>query len=401
MSIKYGIINVINIVFEKEELKMKKSRKLTAALTTGIMAMSLAVPAFATSYPALEVASTDLTLVINGKTIETNEEIGQPFITSDGRTMVPLRLVSETLGYKTVWQEDGTIHITSADETVDVMLTVGADNYLANGKPGVFDTRPTLLNDRTYLPARDFMELYGVVKWDNDTRTVTITTGEQPAEETSDWTYKMGFGGDIETVNNVYVQAVNEKTGKIVYLTGINEGAGWPSDPSWFMYYYLGGQKTINGQDTVTVGRTGAMGNGDVGLFLVPDLDNIENTAELTYVKSFNFSTDFTIANGYLYYTQGTNGPFVNDPNRLYFFKIGDDTLDYVTFELDFPVNACVFTVEDGVLVATEKDGTRHEVLTVPEKDAVDVVHMKEALENNDTDALTPEEIACMPGAEA
>lgn len=91
----------------------------------------------------------------------------------------------------------------------------------------------------------------------------------------------------------------------------------------------------------------------------------------------------------------------MNDPNRLYFFKIGDDTLDYVTFELDFPVNACVLTVEDGVLVATEKDGTRHEVLTVPEADAVDVVHMKEALENNDTDALTPEEIACMPGAEA
>ena len=79
----------------------------------------------------------------------------------------------------------------------------------------------------------------------------------------------------------------------------------------------------------------------------------------------------------------------------------GIRALDYVTFELDFPVNACVFTVEDGVLVATEKDGTRHEVLTVPEKDAVDVVHMKEALENKDTDALTPEEIACMPGAEA
>lgn len=32
MSVEYGIINVINIVFEKEELKMKKSRKLTAAL---------------------------------------------------------------------------------------------------------------------------------------------------------------------------------------------------------------------------------------------------------------------------------------------------------------------------------------------------------------------------------
>lgn len=377
---------------------MKKSRKLTAALTTGVMAASLAVPAFA----AVDVASTDLTLVINDKVVESNEETGQPFITSDGRTMIPLRLVSETLGYKTVWQEDGTIHITSADETVDVMLTVGADNYLANGKPGVFDTRPTLLNDRTYLPARDFMQLYGTVVWDNDTRTVTIKTGEQPAEETSDWMYKLSFGDDIQTVTRMYVTAINEKTGKTVYLTGADEAHGdWVVDSVHYQDYYINDVKTINGQDTITVGRQGLTSNAEVALFIVPDLDTVENTAELNYIRFINYSTDYTIANGYLYYTQGTNGPFVNDPNRLYFFKIGDDALDYVTFELDFPVNACVFTVEDGVLVATEKDGTRHEVLTVPEKDAVDVVHMKEALENNDTDALTPEEIACMPGAEA
>ena len=71
-----------------------KNRKFIAALTTGVMAASLAVPAFA----AVDVASTDLTLVINDKVVESNEEIGQPFITSDGRTMIPLRLVSETLG---------------------------------------------------------------------------------------------------------------------------------------------------------------------------------------------------------------------------------------------------------------------------------------------------------------
>lgn len=397
MSIKYGIINVINIVFEKEELKMKKSRKLTAALTTGVMAASLAVPAFA----AVDVASTDLTLVINDKVVESNEEIGQPFITSDGRTMIPLRLVSETLGYKTSWN-NGTIHIGSGDGEVDVTLTVGADNYFANGKPGTFDTRPTLLNDRTYLPARDFMELYGVVKWDNDTRTVTITTGEQPAEETSDWVFQKGFSGDIQTVTKVYIQATNEKTGKIVYLTGAEKIYGdWADDASHFAEYYLGDSKVINGVHYVTVGRQGVMGGGEVALFQVPDLDNVENTAELTYVKSINYSTDFTIANGYLYYTQGTNGPFVNDPNRLYFFKIGDGIRDYVTFDLDFEVARCKLNVEDGVLVATEKDGTRHEVLTVPEADAVDVVHMKEALENNNTDALTPEEIACMPGAEA
>lgn len=382
---------------------MKKSRKLTAALTTGIMAMSLAVPAFATSYPALEVASTDLTLVINGKTIETNEKIGQPFISTENRTMVPLRLVTEELGYGVMWDNtDHSVVVTGAGGLVNVEMQIGDTAYTANGVSGNFSRPLEMINDRAYLPARDFMELYGVVKWDNDTRTVTITTGEQPAEETSDWVFQKGFGGDIQTVTKVYIQATNEKTGKIVYLTGAEKIYGdWADDASHFAEYYLGDTKVINGVHYVTVGRQGVMGGGEVALFQVPDLDAADTVSEMTYIQSINNSTDFTIANGYLYYTQGTNGPFVNDPNRLYFFKIGDDTLDYVTFELDFPVNACVLTVEDGVLVATEKDGTRHEVLTVPEKDAVDVVHMKEALENNDTDALTPEEIACMPGAEA
>ena len=44
--------------------------------------------------------------------------------------MVPLRLVSETFGYKTSWTTDGTIHIGSGDGAVDVTLKVGADNYL-------------------------------------------------------------------------------------------------------------------------------------------------------------------------------------------------------------------------------------------------------------------------------
>ena len=381
---------------------MKKNKKLIAALTTGVMAASLAVPAYA----AVDVASTDLTLVINDQTITTNEEIGQPFITSDGHTMIPLRLVSETLGYKTSWAPGGTIHIGNGDRIVDVTLTVGADNYFANGIPGTFETSPVLINDRTYLPARDFMELYGVVDWDNDTRTVTITMGEQPEEETSDWTFKKGFGGDIETVNHVYVQAINEKTGKVVYLTGLDKGGNWPSSPSWYEEYVVEGSKVINGQHTILFGRAGVMGGAEYGLYLTPDLDTVENTAELTYVRNINYSTDYTIANGYLYYTEGVNGPYVGSPNELHFFKIGDGIRDYVTFDLDFEVARCKLNVEDGVLVATEKDGTRHEILNVPEADSVDVKHMKEVLESGETlegflesDFLTFDEIACMPGA--
>jgi len=373
-------------------------KKWTAGVAMATMLGLSVVPASA----ATDVASTDLTLVINDKTVATNEDIGQPYITSDGRTMIPLRLVSEELGYQTEWQEDGTIHITSDDGMVDVRLTVDADNYLANGKPGVFSTRPTLWNDRTYLPARDFMELYGTVKWDNDTRTVTVKTGEPSVEETSDWIFKLSFGGDIETVGNMYVTATNEKTGKVVYLTGLEDVFGdWAGDTGHYLDYYFNGSKVINGQHSVTVGRQGLMGNAEAALFLVPDLDSVGTTAELSYVRSFNHTSDYTMVNGYLYYTQGTKGPFIYDPNVLYFAKIGDEALTYVTFELDFPVNACTLRVEDGVLIATEKDDTRHEVLNVPEADSVDVAHMQQVLEDAEgsDDILTVEEIACMPGA--
>lgn len=373
-------------------------KKWTAGVAMATMLGLSVVPALA----ATDVASTDLTLVINDKTVATNEDIGQPYITSDGRTMIPLRLVSEELGYQTEWQEDGTIHITSDDGMVDVRLTVDADNYLANGKPGVFSTRPTLWNDRTYLPARDFMELYGTVKWDNDTRTVTVKTGEPSVEETSDWIFKLSFGGDIETVGNMYVTATNEKTGKVVYLTGLEDVFGdWAGDTGHYLDYYFNGSKVINGQHSVTVGRQGLMGNAEAALFLVPDLDSVGTTAELSYVRSFNHTSDYTMVNGYLYYTQGTKGPFIYDPNVLYFAKIGDEALTYVTFELDFPVNACTLRVEDGVLIATEKDGTRHEVLNVPETDSVDVAHMQQVLEDAEgsDDILTFAEIACMPGA--
>ena len=246
------------------------------------------------------------------------------------------------------------------------------------------------------------MELYGTVNWDNDTRTVTVNTGEQPVEETSDWTFKLSFGGDIQTVGNMYVSATNEKTGKVVYLTGLEDVFGdWAGDTGHYLDYYFNGSKVINGQQSVTVGRQGFMGNAEVALFLVPDLDTVGTTAALNYVRSFNYTSDYTMANGYLYYTQGTKGPFIYDPSALYFAQIDDDALTYVTFELDFPVNACTLHVEDGVLIATEKDGTRHEVLKVPAENSVDVAHMQQMLEQAEgsEDTLTVEEIACMPGA--
>lgn len=118
--------------------------------------------------------STDVTLKINEAYVEATPEQGQAYISDVGRTMIPLRLVSESLGYTTQWQKDGSINISSEDKTIDVTLQVGSLAYSTNNETGQFSTAPTLKDDRTYLPARDFSELYGSIYWEGSSRTVWI-----------------------------------------------------------------------------------------------------------------------------------------------------------------------------------------------------------------------------------
>ena len=70
--------------------------------------------------------STDVHLRINSASIGGSAAEGEAYISDAGRTMIPLRLVSEALDYQTDWQPDGSIHITSADGSVDVTLQVGS-----------------------------------------------------------------------------------------------------------------------------------------------------------------------------------------------------------------------------------------------------------------------------------
>lgn len=346
---------------------MKKSRKLTAALTTGIMAMSLAVPAFATSYPALEVASTDLTLVINGKTIETNEKIGQPFISTENRTMVPLRLVTEELGYGVMWDNtDHSVVVTGAGGLVNVEMQIGDTAYTANGVSGNFSRPLEMINDRAYLPARDFTELYGDIVWDNATRTVSLTMDEaQPPStevESGDWSFKIGPGNTPETQDKLYVVATNEKTGETALLSGAEKEFGNMFSPEYGPYYnyYVGKSKIIDGRVYVTVGRGGAMGLNMVDIFAGPELADLAQGGELIHIGGGHNGLDFTVADGYLYSHEGTSsGPWTTNPNALYISKIGSDD-EAVKQEVDFAINACALSVKDGSLIATEKDGTEH-----------------------------------------
>lgn len=98
-----------------------------------------------------------------------------PFILPPGRTMVPLRFISEAFGAKVDW--DGatrTVTITWGGKTVK--LTIGVYIAKVDGRDVRLDVAPVIRGGRTFVPIRFISEVFGAeVKWDATERKITIT----------------------------------------------------------------------------------------------------------------------------------------------------------------------------------------------------------------------------------
>lgn len=102
---------------------------------------------------------------------------GQPYVDSNsGRTMVPVRFVSESLGATVDW--DGvnrTVKMARSGKVIT--LKAGQKQALVNGKTIQFDASATIKEGRTFVPLRFVSEAYGaVVAWNPDKQLVEIST---------------------------------------------------------------------------------------------------------------------------------------------------------------------------------------------------------------------------------
>jgi len=78
-------------------------------------------------------------------------------VIENDRTLVPLRLISETLGAKVDW--DGNARkVTISDGTNKIELVIGNNQPTLNGKVIPIDVAPKIFNDYTYVPLRFIAE---------------------------------------------------------------------------------------------------------------------------------------------------------------------------------------------------------------------------------------------------
>lgn len=139
---------------------MKKNKILSILII--LTAFFLSTNVFAARTPIIEY---------NGKIIETDVK---PFIEND-RTLVPIRFISETLGYSVKWNNDSR-EVLIEDNTTNIKLKIGEKNATVNSKNVVLDVAPVIKQDRTFVPLRFVAEnLSADVDWDNKNFKVIIT----------------------------------------------------------------------------------------------------------------------------------------------------------------------------------------------------------------------------------
>ncbi len=143
-------------------------KKIVTLILAVVIALSSFAPCFAEEF---------VDVFIEGNKIE----FDVPAQIIDGRTMVPMRKIFETLGAEVEWyeEEQGILALTPQGKVI--VMKIGAKKMIvgniATGEENIIelDVPPMLLDSRTLVPARAISESLGYnVGWDEATYTVTI-----------------------------------------------------------------------------------------------------------------------------------------------------------------------------------------------------------------------------------
>ena len=170
-------------------------KKCLIIIFTFLMALTLAVPAYA--------SSPNITLDGNELTLDT------PHIIDNGRTLVPMRAIFEALGAGVNW-DGATNTVTASVGDTEIQLVIGGKAF-KNGASVDLDVPAKLYEGRTMVPLRFVSEALGAsVDWDGSTQTVIITSPskadipqpaqdpEEPAEPPSEPPADTGTGNTNE-----------------------------------------------------------------------------------------------------------------------------------------------------------------------------------------------------------
>ena len=181
----------------------------------------------------------------------------------NGRTMVPLRVIFEALSATVDWNSE-TRTVVSKKDDITISLTIDSDKMFINGKTVTLDCPATVIDGRTLVPVRAVSEAFGIgVEWNAenqivvlrdskyaDIKTVLLYNLSNQIVETADFDTERYLKDGWLLEKPVTMYAADGRT-KLVAATDVaeNKKVGWFTFPPATMYAPDGRSVTISKND--------------------------------------------------------------------------------------------------------------------------------------------------------
>ncbi|MFD0588487.1 copper amine oxidase N-terminal domain-containing protein [Paenibacillus sp. GCM10027627] len=153
-------------------------KKYTAAILAGVVMCGALSVAPVQAKPGKDLRM--IPIIVNGYKMKFPDT--EPYINTDGRTMVPVRFVSEKLGASVKWEE-ATKTVTMKFESKGIEMVIGSKTVKVNGESITLDTAAEKHEGRTMVPLRFVSEVLDTkVEWDEGAHSVRVTDAEYQAK---------------------------------------------------------------------------------------------------------------------------------------------------------------------------------------------------------------------------
>ena len=141
---------------------MKKWRKLLAGLMTAVMLAAM---------PVAASAANDITVYVDGQKVT----FDQPPVVQNGRTLVPMRAIFEALGAEIEWfGAEKRVNAFWGMNSLDLWIG-SCEIQMGDGSMVTIDVPAQVINGRTLVPLRAVSQCMGAeVLWDGSTKTINI-----------------------------------------------------------------------------------------------------------------------------------------------------------------------------------------------------------------------------------
>lgn len=130
-----------------------------------------------------------------------NVKFDTPPVIKYGRTLIPVRALSESFGAEVKWiGDEKKVVITKGD--TEIILVLDSNKIFVNGVEATLDVPATTINSRTVVPLSFIVQKLGLkVNWHGDTKDVEIEDPGTPPTTTTGAAIEVNPGSTVDTTN--------------------------------------------------------------------------------------------------------------------------------------------------------------------------------------------------------